>query len=259
MRCANGSPRAAPPPSRRSLEVGVTMAEGTTPSSGANNLQRTVLLGLVRLQVIIAFLLFIPAGSVRYWQGWLFWIVFFACVLMVTMYFVKHDPHLIENRMKAGPRAEQETSQKIIQAFTGTLAALLVIVSALDHRFQWSSVPASICVLADALIVLGFAIVFQVFKDNSFAASTIKVEAEQRVISTGLYGWVRHPMYVGGALMLLATPLALGSLWGLPIAVAITAAIVVRLLDEERYLSANLPGYDAYCREVRYRLIPMVW
>lgn len=221
-------------------------------------LRRTVLLGLARLQIILAFLIFLP-GTVRYWQGWVFWMVFFACVLMVTLYFVEHDPHLIENRMKAGPGAEQETSQKIIQAFTGTLAALLAIVSALDHRFHWSSVPAPVCLLGDGLIVLGFAIVFQVFKENSFAASTIKVEAEQRVISTGLYGWVRHPMYVGGALMLLATPLALGSLWGLPIAVAITAGIVVRLLDEERFLSANLPGYGDYCRKVRYRLIPMVW
>ena len=227
--------------------------------SGAGNLQRTVLLGLLRLQAILALLIFLPAGSLRYWQGWLFWIVFFACVLVVTLYFVQHDPHLIENRMKAGPGAEQETSQKIIQAFTGTLAAALVIISGLDHRYRWSSVATPIVLLGDALIVFGFAIVFQVFRENSFAASTIKVEAEQRVISTGLYGWVRHPMYVGGALMLLAAPLALGSLWGVLIGIALTAAIVVRLLDEERYLSINLPGYDAYRRKVRYRLIPMVW
>jgi|SRR5579872_1119786 len=235
------------------------MADIADSAGRTRKLRREVWVGLLRLQVILAVLIFLPAGTLRYWQGWLFWGVFFACVVIVTLYFVKHDPHLIENRMKAGPGAEQETSQKIIQAFTGTLAAALVIVSCLDHRFHWSSVPALICLLADGLIVLGFAIVFQVFKENSFAASTIKVEVEQRVISTGLYEWVRHPMYVGGALMLLATPLALGSLWGLPIAVAITAAIIVRLLDEERYLSANLPGYDAYCRKVRHRLIPMVW
>jgi len=225
----------------------------------ASNLQRMVLLGLLRLQVILALLIFLPAGSIRYWQGWLFWMVFFACVLMVTLYFVRHDPHLIENRMTAGPGAEQQWNQKIIQAFTGTLAAALVIVSALDHRFDWSSVPATMVLLADLFIVAGFAIVFQVFKENSFAASTIKVETEQRVISTGPYRLVRHPMYVGGALMLLAAPLALGSFWGLPIAIAVTGAIVVRLVDEERYLMVNLPGYDAYCREVRYRLIPSVW
>lgn len=119
--------------------------------------------------------------------------------------------------------------------------------------------PAPIVILANALVILGFLIIFRVFEENSFAASTIKVEAEQPVISTGPYRLVRHPMYAGGALLLLATPLALGSLWGLPVAVAITLAIVVRLLDEERYLSVNLPGYDAYRREVRCRLIPMVW
>ncbi len=235
------------------------MAEGTNTASGTNNLQRTVVLGLARLQVILMLLIFVPAGTLRFWQGWLFSMVFLASVVLLTFYFLKRDPHLIENRMTAGPAAEQQRSQKIIQAFTGTLAAILVIVPGLDHRFHWSSVPAPIVILANALVILGFLIIFRVFEENSFAASTIKVEAEQRVISTGPYRLVRHPMYAGGALLLLATPLALGSLWGLPVAVAISLAIVVRLLDEERYLSVNLRGYDAYRREVRHRLIPMVW
>ncbi len=235
------------------------MAEGTNTASGTNNLQRTVVLGLARLQVILMLLIFAPAGTLRFWQGWLFSMVFLASVVLLTFYFLKRDPHLIENRMMAGPAAEQQRSQKIIQAFTGTLAAVLVIVPGLDHRFHWSSVPAPIVILANALVILGFLIIFRVFEENSFAASTIKVEAEQRVISTGPYRLVRHPMYAGGALLLLATPLALGSLWGLPVAVAISLAIVVRLLDEERYLSVNLRGYDAYRREVRHRLIPMVW
>jgi protein-S-isoprenylcysteine O-methyltransferase Ste14 len=235
------------------------MAEGIRTASGSTNLERKAALGLLRLQIILMLLVFISAGTIRFWQGWLFSAVFLVSVVAITWYFVKHDPHLIENRMTAGPGAEQQRSQKIIQAFTGTLAALLVILPGLDHRFDWSSVPAPIVILSDALILLGFLIVYRVFNENSFAASTIKVEAEQRVISTGPYRLVRHPMYVGGALMLLATPLALGSWWGLVIAFAIVAAIVVRLLDEERYLSANLPGYDAYCREVRYRLIPLIW
>jgi protein-S-isoprenylcysteine O-methyltransferase Ste14 len=235
------------------------MAEGTNTASGTDNLQRTVVLGLARLQVILMLLIFAPAGTLRFWQGWLFSMVFLASVVLLTFYFLKRDPHLIENRMTAGPAAEQQRSQKIIQAFTGTLAAVLVIVPGLDHRFHWSSVPALIVILANALVILGFLIIFRVFEENSFAASTIKVEAEQPVISTGPYRLVRHPMYAGGALLLLATPLALGSLWGLPVAVSITLAIVIRLLDEERYLSVNLRGYDAYRREVRYRLIPMVW
>lgn len=235
------------------------MAEENNTAGGASNLVRELVLGLARLQVILTLLIFVPAGTLRFWQGWLFSIVFFASVVFLTFYFLKRDPHLIENRMKGGPGAEQQRSQKIIQAFTGTLAALLVIVPGLDHRYHGSSVPASIAIVANLMVLLGFLIIYRVFEENSFAASIIKVEADQRVISTGPYRLVRHPMYAGGALLLLATPLALGSLWGLPVAIAITLAIVIRLLDEERYLSVNLPGYDAYCREVRYRLIPMVW
>ena len=237
----------------------MTMAEEPSTANIATNLQRTVVLGLARLQVILMLLIFVPAGTLRFWPGWLFSMVFLASVVFLTFYFLKRDPHLIENRMKAGPGAEQQRSQKIIQAFTGALAALLVIVPGLDHRYGWSSVPAWIVIGANALVLLGFLIIYRVFEENSFAASTIKVEAEQRVISTGPYRLVRHPMYAGGALLLLATPLALGSYWALPVAIAITLAIVVRLLDEERYLSVNLPGYDTYCREVRYRLIPMAW
>ena len=235
------------------------MAEGSNIAGGTGNLQRTVVLGLARLQIIVMLLIFIPAGTLHFWQGWLFSMIFLASVVLLTFYFLKRDPHLIENRMEAGPGAEQQRNQKIIQAFTGTMAIALVVVPGLDHRFHWSSVPAPIVILADAVIVLGFLIIYRVFRENSFAAGTIKVEAEQRVISTGPYRLVRHPMYAGGALLLFATPPALGSLWGLAVAVAINAGIVVRLLDEERYLSANLPGYDAYCREVTCRLVPLVW
>ena len=161
--------------------------------------------------------------------------------------------------MKAGPGAEQQTAQKIIQAIAGTLALALVVVPGLDHHFGLSYVPAAIVVLADVLVIVGFVFVSQVFRENSFAASTIKVEAEQRVISTGPYAIVRHPMYAGASLALLATPIALGSWWGLLIAIAMIAAIVVRLLDEERYLAANLAGYDEYRGKVKYRLIPMLW
>ncbi len=128
-----------------------------------------------------------------------------------------------------------------------------------DHRCRWSSVPVPIVVAADVLVVLGLMIVFRVFRENSYAASSVRVEANQPVISTGPYAWVRHPMYAGGVLAFLATPLALGSLWALPPAVLLGGGVVVRLLGEERYLSENLSGYDAYCRKVRYRLIPHVW
>ena len=216
-------------------------------------------MGLARLQLILAALIFLPAGTIHYWQAWLFWVVFFACVVWITFHFLKTDPHLIENRMTAGPRAEQEKSQKIIQAITGALAAALVIVPALDFRFHGASVPTPIVLLADALVVASFIMIARVFRENSFAASTIKVEPGQRVISTGPYAIVRHPMYTAGSIGILAAPLTLGSWWGLLVGCAMVAGIIARLLDEERYLSANLPGYDAYRGKVKYRLVPMVW
>jgi len=214
---------------------------------------------MLQFQIFVAVVIFLPAWSLRFWQGWLFWLVFSALVWWITLYFLRHDPHLVEGRMQAGPKAEQQTTQKIIQALASLLAAALVIVPGLDHHFGWSSVPTLVVLIANALVVVGFAVVFEVFKENSFAASTIKVESEQRVISTGPYAMVRHPMYAGASIALVATPLALGSLWGVPIAIALIGVIVVRLLDEERYLAANLAGYETYRNKVKYRLIPMVW
>ncbi|HXN84506.1 MAG TPA: isoprenylcysteine carboxylmethyltransferase family protein [Candidatus Binataceae bacterium] len=233
--------------------------EGNQKSTDASNLWRTAMTGVLKMQLVLAVLIFLPAGTIRFWQGWLFWLVFLALVLWITLYFLKYDPHLIAGRVEGGPQAEREKSQKIIQTVAGTLAIALVIVPGLDYRFHGSSVPAAIVLMADALVVISFAIVFIVFRENSFAAGTIKVEAEQRVISTGPYRYVRHPMYAGAGLAILATPLALGSIWGVLIGIALNAVIVVRLLDEERYLAANLPDYETYRREVSYRLIPLVW
>jgi protein-S-isoprenylcysteine O-methyltransferase Ste14 len=228
-------------------------------ASATPELRGKAIRSMLQFQIFVAFIIFLSAWSLRFWQGWLFWLVFSALVWWITLYFLRHDPHLIEGRMKAGPSAEQRTTQKIIQALASILAAGLVIVPGVDHHFRWSSVSAPISLIADAMVVVGFAIIFQVFKANSFAASTIKVETEQRVISTGPYAMVRHPMYSGAGIALIATPLALGSLWGLPAALVLIAVLVVRLLDEERYLAANLVGYDSYRSKVRYRLVPMIW
>ena len=135
----------------------------------------------------------------------------------------------------------------------------VLIVPGLDYRFHWSQVPAAIVVLGDMLLVLSLAMIFFVFRENSYAASTIKVEAEQRVITTGPYRLVRHPMYSAALILFLATPLALGPAWGLIVAIPLVAALVARLRDEERYLSAHLPGYYAYRQQVSYRLVPLVW
>ena len=127
-----------------------------TQRAGATELRNKALSGLIKMQIVLALLIFIPAGTLRFWQGWLFWVVFLALVLWITLYFLKHDPHLIAGRMEAGPIAEQQTSQKMIQAIAGLLAFALVIVPGLDYRFHGSSVPAPIVLMADALMVLGF-------------------------------------------------------------------------------------------------------
>jgi protein-S-isoprenylcysteine O-methyltransferase Ste14 len=155
--------------------------------------------------------------------------------------------------------AEKERSQNIIQAFAAVVFIAIFVVSALDHRFGWSTVPLSLIALGDFLIVLGFYLVFLVFKENTFASGTIEVGAEQKVIATGPYALVRHPMYIGALVMLVGVPLALGSLWGLIAIVPMVAVLVARLLDEEKFLAKNLAGYEEYQDKVRHRLLPLIW
>jgi protein-S-isoprenylcysteine O-methyltransferase Ste14 len=207
----------------------------------------------------LAALLFIPAGTMHFWQGWLFGFVFVAATSALSIYFLKHDPKLIERRMRAGPLAEQEPAQKIIMAITFLGFFLLMALPGFDQRWHWSDVPPWLVIAANGGVVLSFWIFYIVMRQNSFAASTIRVEPGQPVVSTGPYAIVRHPLYSGALLLLFATPLALGSYWTLVVAVAMLFALVWRLLDEERFLKQNLPGYADYCRYVRYRLILSVW
>jgi protein-S-isoprenylcysteine O-methyltransferase Ste14 len=215
--------------------------------------------GLFFLIVALAALLFLPAWTVYYWQAWIFLGVFSALVLAITIYLMKKDPKLLERRVSAGPAAEKEKSQKVIQ-FLAQLAFIAIIVfPAIDHRFGWSAMPVAGVIVGNILVALGLYIVFLVFKENSFTSAVIEVGAEQKVISTGPYALVRHPMYAGAILMLLGVPLALGSWWGLLMIIPITLAIIWRLLDEEKFLAKNLPGYLEYKNKVKYRLLPFVW
>src|SRR5262245_47823565 len=216
---------------------------------------RSSLLGIMAM----AALLFIPAWTLDYWQAWVFMAVFIAASAFVTVYLAIHDPKLLERRMKVGPRAEKEPAQKIIMVLATLGFIAMLVFPVLDHRFGWSSVPASVSVLGDALIALAFLFIFFVFKENSYGASTIQVAEGQTVISTGPYALVRHPMYAGALVMLIGTPLALGSWWGLFIFILISPVLIWRLLDEERFLRQNLPGYTEYQTKVKYRLLPFIW
>ena len=212
----------------------------------------------LKFVLALAALIFLPAWTVDYWQGWLLWANISACSAALTWYLLRRDPALLERRM-AGPGAETEPAQKRIQFFTSILVFAILIVSVLDHRFGWSAVPAWAVISGDVVVALGFAIIWLVFRENSFASSTIQVAADQPVISTGPYAWVRHPMYSGAIFLFLGVPLALGSLWGLLLVLPLTAALVARLRHEESYLLQNLPDYEAYRRRVHYRLIPRIW
>lgn len=223
------------------------------------DLNKKAIAGLLRLVPTLAVLLFVPVWTFDYWQAWVFLAVFFVAILAITLYLIKKDPKLLGRRVKAGPWAEKEKSQKIIQVLA-TIAFIVVLVfPAFDHRFSWSPVPPYAAVAGDVLVVLGLLIVFLVFKENTYTAGVITVEAGQKVISTGPYARVRHPMYAGALVMLLGVPLALGSWWGLLTFIPITIVIVWRLLEEEKFLLENLPGYSEYRNGVRYRLVPYIW
>ena len=222
-------------------------------------LDKQALGGLTSLFVILAAALFIPAWTLSYWQAWVFLGVFMTSALAVTIYLRQNDPQLLERRVKAGPAAEQEPIQKIIQVLASISFIALIVVPAIDHRLAWSAVPPYVVAAGDILIALGFFIVFLVFKANTYTSGIIEVAPDQTIITTGPYALVRHPMYIGAIIMLVGIPLALGSWWGLLAVVPITAVVIWRLLDEERFLAKNLPGYSDYRNKVRYRLVPLIW
>jgi len=204
-------------------------------------------------------LTFVAAGTIHYWQGWVFWLAFLGSSSATGVYLIQHDRALLARRMRVGPQAESRPRQKLIVALLFVMFVTLAIVPGLDYRFGWSHVPGAIVILANLVIVAMFGFFILVMRENNFAASTITIEAGQHVVSTGPYAYVRHPMYAGALLMIFAMPLALGSWWGLLVAALACPLLVARILDEERALSAELAGYDDYCRTVPYRLIPRVW
>lgn len=209
--------------------------------------------------VILGLLLFLPAGTLNYWQAWVVIAIFVLGSNAIGVYLSIYDPELLERRKQAGPRAETRPAQKIIILVLIAALVGMLVLSALDHRFGWSAIPAPLSLLAQVLAALGLYITFLVLKENTFSASTIKVFEDQKVISTGPYALVRHPMYSGMLLLVLATPLALGSWWGLVPVLLVIPAMVWRIFDEENLLNAELPGYADYASRVRYRLVPFGW
>lgn len=224
-----------------------------------NDLNRQAARKLGSFLPVLALAVFLAAWTVDYWQAWIFLAIFAGSSLAITAYLMKHDPKLLERRVYAGPRSEKQTRQQIIQAIAFVSFFAIVLFPAFDHRFGWSAVPPYIALAGDALVIFGFLIVFFVFKENTFASAIIEVDIGQKVISTGPYSIVRHPMYSGALIMLLGVPIALGSWWGLLMVIPITIAIIWRLLEEEKFLAKSLPGYSEYRTKVTNRLAPFIW
>ncbi|MFJ1267435.1 isoprenylcysteine carboxylmethyltransferase family protein [Legionella lytica] len=209
--------------------------------------------------VILLLLLFIPAGTLNYWQGWVYTLVFLTASSAYTLYLAKHDPALLKRRTEAGVSYEKELAQKIIISLLFVICIALVILSSLDVRFAWSHMPWYFSMLGNLLVVISFYIFYLVSKVNTYAAANIRVEEGQQVISSGLYGHVRHPMYLGALFLFVGTPVALGSWWALLLMPILFVVLVARILNEESVLVRDLPGYPEYQKKVRYRLIPLIW
>jgi protein-S-isoprenylcysteine O-methyltransferase Ste14 len=211
------------------------------------------------MTLVIGVFLFVPAWTLDYWEAWVYLFVFSGSCAIVTLYFLKHDTELIKRRVKAGPTAEREKTQKVIQSLANVAFILGILLPGLDHRFQWSQVPFSLVLASDIFVLLGFIAVFFVFKENTYTSAIVEVDPDQKVISTGPYRLVRHPMYAGALVMFLFTPVALGSFWGVLGTIPLIVLIIFRLLDEEKFLAEHLSGYKEYCNTTRYRLIPRIW
>jgi protein-S-isoprenylcysteine O-methyltransferase Ste14 len=225
------------------------------------NLLRKLLVRLVVGLFMCAALLFIPAGSLRYWQGWIFLAVFFIPAISFSFYLYKHDPQLLERRLQM---KEKISEQRFLVTLVKVVSLGGFVLASLDYRLGWSrhylgAEPPWLKVLSPTLVLAGLLLMLWVFAVNSFASRTIQVEAGQKVISGGPYRLVRHPMYLGSVVMWLATPLALGSYFASPAFALLLPFYVFRLLNEEKVLRRDLPGYPEYCNATHYRLVPLVW
>jgi protein-S-isoprenylcysteine O-methyltransferase Ste14 len=209
--------------------------------------------------IFFGVLLFLPAGTFNYWQAWVFIAVFLVGTMVPTIYLAVKYPDAFRRRTRSGPLAESRAVQKLINVGIIATTVAAGVLSALDHRFGWSTVPTAIVVFGNALVLLGLAIAELVVVQNNYAAATITVEKGQPVVSTGLYGVVRHPMYVGALIMTVGMPLALGSYWGLLTMIPALLVFGARITDEEKALREDLDGYTEYTEKVRYRLVPGVW
>jgi protein-S-isoprenylcysteine O-methyltransferase Ste14 len=215
----------------------------------------SAVIGLASLGVM----LFLPAGTFDYWQAWVLIALFTLPIWILSIYLLRNNPTALERRLRTEAVGETRMVQKVIAAFALLLLMASIVLSALDHRFGYSPVPTTLCLIGDAVVAVGLGFAIMVMVQNSYAGTTVMVEAEQKLVSTGLYGLVRHPMYTGNVIMMMGIPLALGSYWELAFVIPGLIVFGLRIRDEEALLTQELSGYREYAQQVRYRLVPYVW
>lgn len=220
------------------------------------SLTKKILLRFSLFPFILGLLILLPAGTLDYWEFYTYMAILVIPMIFVLFYFLKIDPKFLERRTRA---KETEKTQVLIQKLFTVFLLSGFVVSGLDRRFGWSDIPVSIVLITNFVMLLGYMIIFFVFKQNSYASRIVEVENNQKIISTGLYSIVRHPMYLGVLIMWIPIPIALGSYWGLIPMATISIALVLRILNEETVLKRDLPGYKEYCQTTKYRLIPFIW
>jgi protein-S-isoprenylcysteine O-methyltransferase Ste14 len=206
--------------------------------------------------LIISAILFIPAGSIKFWNAWLFMGVLFIPMLFVVIYLIIRDPELLFKRMNTN---EKEKTQKKVVLLTSIIFLFVFIISGLDYRFQWSTVPLLLEILTALIVLIGYILFFMVMRQNSYASRVVEIQEKQKVIDTGLYGIVRHPMYSAAILMFMFMPLVLGSFYALIPLVIFPFQMSTRMKNEEEILEKGLEGYIEYKKKVRYKVFPFLW
>ncbi len=219
-------------------------------------LKTRIIARLLALPAVVYLLLFLPAGTFDFWQVYVYFGVILTLALGAMAYFLKHDPELLERRLRT--REKQGTQQAVVFSLL-IVVVLGIVMPGLDRRFGWSEVPTVVVLLADAVVAASYLFTALVMKTNSYASRIVEVEEDQRLVRTGPYAVVRHPMYASAAVMFFATPIALGSWWGLLPMAVVPMILVPRILNEEKVLRGGLEGYNDYCDEVRWRILPLVW
>ncbi len=228
----------------------------TEPKVDMKKINRAIFLWMPLLFAGMGLIFFLPAGTINYPEAWGFLAVIIFPMIFAVAYFYKKDPAFLARRMNY---KEKEKPQKLIVKISFVFFLFMYMIPGLDKRYGWSSVPWSVVIIADIIILLAYGFILTVFRENSYASRIVEVQKGQKVISTGPYAIVRHPMYLGAIIMWGFIPLALGSYWGMIGSIFVPVILIARIMNEEKVLRRGLPGYKDYMKKVKYRLIPGIW